>query len=53
MKGTTVGALCVAACLWTIIEARRSRRARQALGAIALERVERVFDAVENVFHAA
>jgi hypothetical protein len=50
MNRGTFGALCVAACLLSLIEARRTR---QSLGAMALEKIERVFDVVEHVFHPA
>jgi hypothetical protein len=50
MTRATIGALCVAVCLLSLLEARR---ARQALKMMALEKVERVFDVVEHVFRPA
>jgi hypothetical protein len=44
MNRVTIGALCVAACVLSVVE-------RRALGAFALEQVEHVFDVMEGVFH--
>lgn len=49
MNRAAVGALCVVVCLVSLFEARR----RRALGVIALEKVERIFNVVENIFHPA
>jgi len=48
MTRATIGALCVAVCLLSLLG-----RTRQGLKMMALEKVERVFDAVEHVFHPA
>ncbi len=48
MNRATIGALCVAVCLLSLLEAKRGRLA---LKMMALEKVERVFDVVEHVFH--
>jgi hypothetical protein len=50
MNRMAIGALCAAVCLLSAIEAKRIRRA---LATFALEKVEHVFDAVENTFHLA
>jgi hypothetical protein len=50
MNRVAVGAVCIAACLLSLIEAKRARRA---LGAIALEQMEHLFDVMENVLHLA
>lgn len=50
MYRVTIGALCLAACLFTVLEVRRTRRA---LGAVALEKIESAFDVVEDAFHLA
>jgi hypothetical protein len=47
MNRAAVGSLWVVA-FFSVIEAMRARRA---LGVIALEGMERVFNVVENVFH--
>lgn len=50
MYGVTIGGLGLAACLFTALEAMRTRRV---LGAVTLERMERVFDVMEGAFHLA
>jgi hypothetical protein len=50
MKRATIGVLCVAVCLLTLLEGKRTRRA---LSTLALEQVERVFNAVEHAVHPA
>ncbi len=50
MNRVTVGALCVAVWMFSLYEAKRTRRT---IGAFALEQMERVFDVVENTIHVA
>lgn len=50
MKRATIVVLCVAVCLVSLLETKRARRA---LVMIALEQVERVFNVMEHVVHAA
>ncbi len=50
MNRVTVGALCVAVWVFSLYEARRTRRT---IGPFAFEQMERMFDVVENTLHAA
>lgn len=50
MNRVVIGALCLAAGVLSVFEARRIR---STLGTFALEQIERVFDVVENVLHLA
>jgi len=49
MNRVVLGALCVAACVLSVM---RARRRRAALGAFALEKLEAVFDVLEMYTYA-
>ncbi len=46
----TMSALCVAACLISVV---RAKRMRGAVGAFALEQIERMFDVLEKRIRGA
>jgi hypothetical protein len=46
MNRVAMGVLCVVACMFSLA---RARHRRGALGALALEQMEAVFDVIENI----
>jgi hypothetical protein len=50
MNRVAIGAMCFAVCVFSILNTGRNRRA---LGAVALETMERLFDFVESALHLA